>query len=686
MIALACVAALVLGDLSHARAAQSPALSAGEGALRNDAFQPVDEAARTEIARGDRHWQEASSGAGNAARTRAFDAWREALVVSAVGACVPGIDPEGGLAGLFPDPDHTRARRTESVVEAVLGRLESLPPEARSAWTARFEELAGAALKSGSHVPGLVERVERDHPATRAAARAALVLADQSLERLDLLATRTWLARARRHAPPEATALLEAIARREAAIPGKSAQPRSSRGSPQAWESAGQLVFETAQRLERRLSTARRADPPPPGRGVEAGLVTLRDDSWVIQTQTQVVRWERDSDDPTGARGHIGRFPLTELTPRSPARPFAAPSLGGWPLLPTSEGTDVVLVLGRAGLVHGNALIKIRFDARGLPVMRWRVDEQGVERFAGREAGKREAHEQLFAGGLWEFQPGPLAHGGRIFVCARSLARRLPRSEDTGSVDRVVLLCLDEENADLLWARDITRAADLRTDRGRFATVQGPPTPAQPIALFGTRIFCGTNVGVGTLLDALDGRLIWSLKSRRRLPEDDGWAGSRRAALGRATAGQASSAIIWAPFDSDRLYRLLPEPAAARGVLAVAPTPIGPAQDVVRGGGAELLLVREGARRSVWNAFDESRRTMLLERGEHFTGEALASERRLIVATNRRVYLFDRERELMLLDAEPLPETGAGRGGSIYGLGDRVVVVGSDTIWVLRVR
>ncbi len=52
----------------------------------------------------------------------------------------------------------------------------------------------------------------------------------------------------------------------------------------------------------------------------------------------------------------------------------------------------------------------------------------------------------------------------------------------------------------------------------------------------------------------------------------------------------------------------------------------------------------------------------------------------------RAVYLLDRDRDLFLLDALPLPDLGAGVGGSVLARDDRVYVVGRETIWVLEVR
>jgi len=101
----------------------------GEGALKNNTPLPTNEAAETALARGDAAWAEALVAAvadRPGLRTRAFDAWREALTETAPGDAARLVPPaaEAGHMPLFPDPDGTHARRSEDVAVAVQRRLD----------------------------------------------------------------------------------------------------------------------------------------------------------------------------------------------------------------------------------------------------------------------------------------------------------------------------------------------------------------------------------------------------------------------------------------------------------------------------------------------------------------------------------------------------------------------------------
>jgi len=198
-------------------------------------------------------------------------------------------------------------------------------------------------------------------------------------------------------------------------------------------------------------------------------------------------------------------------------------------------------------------------------------------------------------------------------------------------------------------------------------------------------VFVGTNLGLGFLWDAVDGRLAWSIENRRRDPSSPGWAGSRRPP---SNPGAEAPSIVWAPFDSDRLYTLRGAPDVMdRGLFAELPLPIENAADVVGSSGDSfLVLARDGARQAVrcWYPDGTRSTSLFLGYGERFTGPALASDERVLVASDRSLYVFDRTRDLMLLDATPLPTTGNRRGGGVYARGEWVYVVGADTVWVLQ--
>ena len=57
------------------------------------------------------------------------------------------------------------------------------------------------------------------------------------------------------------------------------------------------------------------------------------------------------------------------------------------------------------------------------------------------------------------------------------------------------------------------------------------------------------------------------------------------------------------------------------------------------------------------------------------------------IATNRALYLFDRERELYLLDSEPLAALGGAQaGGDLCACEDELLVVGTNALWRFRTR
>ncbi|MEO6709736.1 MAG: hypothetical protein ABIP42_09155, partial [Planctomycetota bacterium] len=70
---------------------------------------------------------------------------------------------------------------------------------------------------------------------------------------------------------------------------------------------------------------------------------------------------------------------------------------------------------------------------------------------------------------------------------------------------------------------------------------------------------------------------------------------------------------------------------------------------------------------------------------EVFSGRALASDQRVIAASDRALYLFDRSKDLALLAAPtlagPIP-----RGGNLWAKGARVYVLSSRFVEVFSAR
>jgi hypothetical protein len=247
------------------------------------------------------------------------------------------------------------------------------------------------------------------------------------------------------------------------------------------------------------------------------------------------------------------------------------------------------------------------------------------------------------------------------------------------------LVAVDLTTGRPLWSTFLAKGVEVTPDTGRRLLARGSPLGgAQPPAAVGGRIFAGTHVGAGVLVDAADGRVVWSLKNRRRAGDQTTWTGSRPPTIDEPPR------ILWAPADGDHLYWLRGEgDVTGRGLFVHPPRAVGEAVALV-GGDLEQALVLSRAGRelglSAWGAASGSRTdSPHLGPGEVFTGEGLASPRRVLVASNHGLYLADRERDLFLLDFAPLRQVGA-PGGSLYARGDRVWVVGRHVIWLFGAR
>lgn len=581
----------------------SPERFDAEGPLRNDAFLASSERAEAELARGDRAWVRFGESADRIALVEAFDAWQGALSASSTGDAVRPRDAADGEAPAWPDPDGTQGRRAEGVAASVARRLDSIGTEV-AAWTERFAPRADAVLAVAEGDTGRLARLEREYPRTPGAARAALRLGDLAFERGRAVDARAWLERASAHAPGADSELADAVERRRRAL-----EPLlPSRAAPAgAWSRARSLELERAERLVTDAMLPRRTLSPPGG-GVEPGLVLLADGSAVIQSPIGLVRLA-----PPGAPSAVAitRFDLREDLGVRWERPYTASDMGGWPLLPASDGRDVVVVLGRAREGLGNALACLRFDDVGLPRLRWALTDAGP---VGPEAAPADSQPPF--GGPLEFQPGPAVHGQSVFVQVR--ARSALGDVSDGAADEIWLLALDLADGRPTWRRFLTRAADLRSDAGaRFRGAMGPGTAGQPLGIVGDHVFVGTNVGLAFLFDAVDGRLEWAFRGRRRAPSADGWPGSRRPLI----APGEPPTVFWAAFDSDRLYALSAGPPSHAGVLTGAPRALGEARMLVAAGPDEILVAgRDGRRRALraWLPSGERRSSLYLGEGERF--------------------------------------------------------------------
>jgi hypothetical protein len=629
----------VLGSLALAALASSAQGPAGEGPLGNDVFLPVSEEATKELLAGD-VLAAAKDGDRAANLSSAFEAWRRALAAAEDGDCV-------GIAGADAAP-----RGVESVESAVLRRLGDAGSAVSLAWSARFEPIASAALDAAHGDPEALARVERAYPRTRAAARAALALADLAQESGDPLAGAAWLGRALRSAGPKERDLREAIDRRSPK------EPAALPGEP--WRTAAGLALEVAIPLE---------GPATPHRGVVPGIAFLADGRVCVQTATalQIVgadRRARDVELLSITRSHGWRW----------LPPFAEKD-GTWPLLPASDGRRIALVAGRALRERGNALLLLdAAPGREEPQLEWGYSDAG---FVGLDGSTRPTDE-LLGPGLWEFEPGPRIAAGRVVAQARQWT---PANDEKPSVDertvRAWCLAFDLGSGLPRWKRLLAVGGSAKP---RFGESRGWARPAQPLAIQGGAVLAGTGIGAGARIDLCDGRIAWTWKFRRAPEGARTW--SLSAPLVPPSAAEAAPAV-WAPPESDRLYLL---GAGGERLAREIGDDVAP---LAAGAERVLLLSRSSGRTALAFLAPKSGRrveSVELPRSEAIPPAALSSTSRAIVASDRAVHLFDLDRDGYLLDSVLLPDRAEDPEGAVAARGDRVFVAGESRLWILRVR
>jgi hypothetical protein len=666
----------------------------GEGPLRNDTHLFRSQSAQLALERGDRAWKRASAGGAqrDLDRTQAFEGWRAALVGSSTGDSVLMAPPGSDMAGLWADPDSTHPRRSEGVSEAVLRRLLSLSQGDRTLWQARLEPEAQALLGVTPYDPARLGRIERDMPLTRGAALAALRLADFGLEQGRLQDVRTWLRRARRHAnslptgPFGVDGLHAELDQREALL--ESLAPAQGNG-PQPWEVATRLEATLAVRLESVHTMSPDARPVPLGRRVAPGGAFFEDGSLLVQTPRGLALFRPNVLAGTGG-DRTRRHRYEDLLGLPAVRPFALPSSGGWPLLPTTEGMQVVLVVdrGRAGRMlgniplsaSGNHLVCLTLGPGGQLRLRWRLCQEGLVRPGRATLSWVEAMDTP---GRFEFQPGPVAGSGRVFVQARGLTH--PDESGVLKSADIMLFALDLESGGLIWSRPLTHPADLRR---RGSAMGAVPTSGMPLALVEGVLVAGTNVGLVCAFEALDGRHLWSVRTQRREVHEPGWPGSRRPLIPDSDGTPA--AVLLAPFDSTHAYALALRPEPGTPLFLDTPQSMGALVDLAAGNarGTWLFLGRDGRHQALRTLDPEHglRSSLYLGAGEQFEGPALTSPERVLVTSGRGLYLFDRTRECYLLTVGRMQALGAGAGGRILARGEVVAVTGRDSLWVFRAR
>jgi hypothetical protein len=209
-------------------------------------------------------------------------------------------------------------------------------------------------------------------------------------------------------------------------------------------------------------------------------------------------------------------------------------------------------------------------------------------------------------------------------------------------------------------------------------------------------VFAGTHLGAAALVEVGTGQPLWMFKNRRRPPRARGWTGDRPLLATRPDP-TGTVGILWAPWDSDFMYPLSPRvPPAGEDEDRVLsggrpPVPLVEAEALVGGDVQEaIVLARDGRERTISARRAGLDRIDALDLGpdETFAGRGLVSAERVWVPSDRGVYLFDRTRELYLLDFQALPSSGSREtsGGDLVARGSWVAVVGPEGLWTLATR
>ncbi len=667
---------LIAGALTSTSGQELP--PGAEGPLRNDAFLPADPDRAAELEQGDQALERARKEAERAERERwlavAFDHWYEALGAS------------GPETVVFADDDR---RLVRGVASAVRHRLTQLSPAERSFWSQRFADLAqsellpwlGGPLRDRRARQLKLRDVERRYPCTSAAARAALALADLAWEEGHTLTALEDLRRCSQHVRGfggEAdfdASLEERRERWRRLLPQDSEQP---------WEGAGGLEAVGVLRLSEEV------DRPRPGAGpLLPGLVFLEDGRFAVQTADEVHLFDREENQVPKRLALFRPDDLLSLNSLPPTLPNPAGTLP-WSHHPTSDAGRLYLVQGR-GLAgeSPNALLCVEppepastpaFDLLGrglLPSLRWAVTGDLLIDAQGEVSAVPDLADFAWA----EFQPGPVVIEGKVLAQVRLIE---------GEIENW-LLAFDARTGKLLWKRFLAKGSDITPDGSRFGSRRIASLASQPLLAVGSRVFAGTHLGAGFLVDTAEGEILWGFKNRRRAPEEDGWDGGRPCL---ASDGPQSD-ILWGPADSDRLYRLPPGPL--EGPVEIPrrdPLEIGEAEALL-GGTLEEVLVqgRAGPERTVsllGQPGTPRQDALFLGPGERFAGQGLVSAQRVWVSSDWGIYLFDRSRDLFLLDyvgfQVPASRSASRAGGSLHAHGQRVLALGQDTLWVFRTR
>lgn len=691
------------GSARAALRAQGEALQLDEGPLDNAAFLAGSEFASVALARADKLQVELSAAAFGQANERRwselFDQWHVVLRDSEEGAALAPL-PEGAGAKLWPDVDGTADpaadRRRDGIEAALLRRLLSAPPQARALWTRSQDLLAAEQLSLSGRDPQALARVERRFFATASAVRAALALAELEFERARPRAARDWLQRAEQHlqlAALPSDELATALARRRAAFAEEAGAAPAAAAS---WSNATRLEpahLFLLEDLRRRQPARGRLEP---GMSIRPGLSFFGERHVLVHFSA--------GDGPQSlalydleAGLQVGRTDVTALlrdAGMSVGGLLDSPEIPGWPLQISAHAGAAVFVVGRRGTTRGNALVCLDIavdpDPKAPPrvALRW-VWHDG-RRVLGPDGPTAAAPSEWSTS---EFQPGVALDGENVVFAVREYET----AEEGGDFQaraaaaaavRTSLAAIDLSSGQLVWKRWIGRGVEVQRSTGRFFGARAPAASASPLGVDAANVLLHSNTGFSALLSTLDGRLHWSLRTRRRAADERVWSGAAPTPV-----RFPSDVAAWAsaPADSDHLYWLRNAPDLdGRGLFCAAPHRAPAGTTLLGAHGSEaFVLGPHGPEHALssWEAIrGRTRIAPYLGPEEQLTGDGLCSAERALFATQFGLYLIDLERELYLISQAPLesPRGLSTLGGSVHARAGWACVIGPSALWVFR--
>lgn len=699
---------------ASAAATVSPTATFGEGELANAAVFEFSVRANELLADADAALATLRKGAvPEADRERTwngvFDAWCDAL-----GACGPdewvAPDPAAFVKERPARDDAESTRRADGVEAAVSRRLDELADTERAAWRARVAPRAERELARAANEPARWEFVERAFPATEASGRAALALADLAFEEGRGEVASVWLARAERHArrsgpaaPAETTGeradFAGALVRRrgwlaQAFPPAVRAEPAFDRALGLGRVEVGRFHASGDRRASPRTTTLAVRAPGESQFYWETlpGAAELESGRIVVQTSDQLIVFARAAA-ASEFETDVAAL-LTGLGVRRDAGlRFEQPPLRS--ATPIAVGEDVVLALGFDERSRRAALMRVALPNVALALEpRARVVWALADRTHVDGDGRATPLPAELSLAALDFQPGPAVFSSEIVWLARETSsdgpsepppgrgRRAPSTNDAAKPTFAV--AVDLATGSVRWKRKLAVGpVGPKVIEERFGA--GASRDLAPLEL-GARdgaVIAVPHTGSIALCSLADGRLGYSFKTRRRLASVAGWQG-------RTPLDGGPDGWIVAPCDSDRGYRLAGSAdfvvRGGRGALRDAPFEIGDLGTLLHADGERVLaVVADGEReRLAWIDLAHGGRvlSLALPRGEHFSNRAAVSARRVLAATDRGLALFDRERELELVDRLELGAPVI----QVLPTRDGVVALGHDTLWRVALR